>query len=255
MVKNRVSIVIPARNEIYLYKTTLDLLQKAQEDIEIIIVLDGYWPDKSEMVNDPRVSYIHYSQPRGMRNAINSAIRASQGEYIMKIDAHCMVSKGYDKELKSAHKDNWIQIPRRYALDPVKWALEDRNDTKYPIDVMVPSDTLQGIPGIDPTPDQVISDTPISQGSCWFTKRDYYDKSIALDEEKWGMFYWEFLEIMLKCWPTGGEIKVNKAVWYAHWHKTGHTFSLGRGEREKAQEVMETMKPEIDFIKNKFNIK
>ena len=45
MVTGRVSVIIPSRNERFLTKTVIDLLAKAQGDIEIIAVLEGYWPD------------------------------------------------------------------------------------------------------------------------------------------------------------------------------------------------------------------
>ena len=38
----RLSIIIPARNEVYLNRTIKDLQDKATGDIEIIVVLDGY---------------------------------------------------------------------------------------------------------------------------------------------------------------------------------------------------------------------
>ena len=66
-----VTIIIPSRNEPYLQKTILDILKKAVGEIEVIAILDGYWPTAEEMVDDERVKYIHYGTPRGMRNAIN----------------------------------------------------------------------------------------------------------------------------------------------------------------------------------------
>lgn len=39
----RVSVIIPARNERFLPQTVADLLAHGS-DIEIIAVLDGYWP-------------------------------------------------------------------------------------------------------------------------------------------------------------------------------------------------------------------
>ena len=67
---DKTSIAIPSRNEQFLTPTIKDLLAKARGDIEIIVALEGYWPD--EMVDDPRVHYIHSERPRGMRGAINA---------------------------------------------------------------------------------------------------------------------------------------------------------------------------------------
>lgn len=38
------SILIPARNEMFLNRTVEDILSHAKSDFEIIIVLDGQWP-------------------------------------------------------------------------------------------------------------------------------------------------------------------------------------------------------------------
>jgi len=64
------SIIIPSRNEKYLSQTIQSLLKNANETIEIIAVLDGYWCDPEEIVDDKRVVYLHYSESRGMREAI-----------------------------------------------------------------------------------------------------------------------------------------------------------------------------------------
>lgn len=56
-----VSIVIPSRNEEYLNQTVKDLLEKAQGDIEIIVTLDGYWPNPS-LIKDDRIKLIHKSK-------------------------------------------------------------------------------------------------------------------------------------------------------------------------------------------------
>ena len=68
------SIIIPARNEVYLQRTIEDVLQNITADTEIIAVCDGYWPDPA--INDhPRVNIIHHSEARGQRQSINEAAR------------------------------------------------------------------------------------------------------------------------------------------------------------------------------------
>ena len=49
-----VSIIIPSRNEPFLQHTIDDILAKAAGEIEVIVVLDGYWPT-FELKQDPRV--------------------------------------------------------------------------------------------------------------------------------------------------------------------------------------------------------
>jgi glycosyltransferase involved in cell wall biosynthesis len=229
---NMLSIIIPARNEKYLNKTVEELLAKAASEIEIIIVLDGYW---DVPVADPRVRIIHRGKSRGMRNGINSAVAIAQGKYIMKIDAHCMVGQGYDVKLKADCEKNWVVVPRRKRLDPENWKLiEGRPD----IDYMYLSSELKGeqwkSKNEDPELKKIeIDDLMSSQGSCWFMHREYFYELELMDEENYGSFIREFQEIGLKCWLSGGRVIVNKKTWYAHWHKDNRGYSLSAKESEK----------------------
>src|SRR3990167_4654120 len=130
------SIIIPSRNDEYLQKTIDDLLKKAEGAIEVIVVLDGYWPDPV-LINNPRVVIIHHGtfhNSRGMRDSINAGMAIAKGEYVMKIDEHCMVDQGYDVKLIADCEDNWVVIPRRYRLDADKWEIIE--DGRQPIDYM-----------------------------------------------------------------------------------------------------------------------
>jgi glycosyltransferase involved in cell wall biosynthesis len=117
-----VSIVIPARNEQFLNKTIEELLSKSHGEIEILVHLDGYW---SEPIGDPRVRYIHRGEPIGMRRGITSCVQIARGEYVMKIDAHCMVDEGFDVKLVADCEPNWVVIPRRKRLDAERWEVQD----------------------------------------------------------------------------------------------------------------------------------
>jgi glycosyltransferase involved in cell wall biosynthesis len=233
-----VSCIIPSKNEPYLFKTIQDILIKATGKIEVIAILDGWWPKAEEIIDDPRVKYFHQEQ-KGMRSSINSGVAISRGDYILKCDAHVMFEKKFDEVLTKDCKENWIIVPRRYPLDPVNWQIEKRSDSKYPIDYMVLKD-FHAIPyykeGLQ------IDDLMTSQGSCWFMPRKYYDELELLDEDTYGTFFNEFQEIGLKCWLSGGEIKINKNTWYAHWHKTeGRGYSMP-DTNEKALQALEKWK-------------
>lgn len=248
MTTGLVSIVIPSRNEPYLTQTIHDLLSKAKGNIEIIAILDGYWPKPEDIVTDDRVIYLHFSEARGMRNGINSAVAIAKGEYILKSDAHCMYGDGFDEVLKANMETHWIVVPRRYALDPINWKIEE--NPKYPIDYMYLSTDLHGTPWQEKNRDPALEDKKIddlmsAQGSCWFMKKSYFYELELLDEENYGTFFNEFQEIGLKCWLSGGRILVNKKTWYAHWHKpsdVGRGYNLSRDEQPKALAFLENWK-------------
>src|ERR1035437_7608452 len=228
-----VSCIIPSRSAQYLRKTVQDLFDKSEGDIEVIVVLDGRWPEPHEMPpNDPRVIQIHHGIPSdnyGMRESINAGVRVSRGEYILVIDEQCGVDQGYDVKLVADCEDDWVVIPRRKRLEPETWTLV--NDGRRDIDYMAveypyvkPFDKTQGLHGAEwkrPERDNImIDDTPTSQGSCYFMSRKHWDKVIGeLDSTYYGTFTSEAQEVTLKTWFSGGRVIVNKNTWYSHWHK------------------------------------
>lgn len=231
------SVLIPNRNSPFLTKTIKGILENAQTNIEIIVNVDENWPE--EIVHDPRVTYLHPPSPIGLREGINACARVATGKYIMKTDDHCLFALGFDKVLIENHlQDNWVQIPRRYALDAENWKIEERTDDKYPIDYMYQDFPRKGKPNDDGThgvewrdrrnerkdPEFDIDDTPSFQGSCYFMTKNHFDNFLGgLHQQGYGQFAQEAQEIGLKTWLGGGAVKVNKKTWYAHLHK-GKTY-------------------------------
>lgn len=235
-----VSIVIPSRSAQYLKKTVQGLLNNAEGEVEVIVVYDGRWPEKDEMPSDdpsdPRIHQIHHGELAnnyGMRASINLGMRIAQGEYVMKCDEHIMMAKGYDTALIKDCQDDWIIVPRRMRLDPENWRLTEEG--KAPVDYMYiaypyerPYDRRCGLygGGIDKQrtterKDIMVDETMSMQGSCWFTKKAYFDKLFpdGLDDENYGPFNHEAQEVHFKAQLSGGKLMVNKNTWYAHYHK------------------------------------
>ena len=227
MIAGRVSVVIPTRHEPYLAQTVKDLLAKATDSLEIIVVLDGYWD--VTLPADPRVKVLHFGSSRGMRAAITAAVQMSTGQYLLKCDAHTMWDQGYDTVLKADyHEDNWILVPRRYALDAERWAIDESNP-KYPIDYHYLDVALHGVPWTarrEIKRDILLDDEMSSQGSAYFLSRKCWDWLGGLDEANFGPFWREMQELGLKCWLSGGAMKVTKRTWYAHLRKKSRGYSM-----------------------------
>ncbi len=230
------SVCIPNRNSPFLAKTIQDVLDHAGCEVEVIVNIDENWVNWE--VNDSRVRYIHPSAPVGLRQGINNCVALAKGKYIMKVDDHCAFGENFGKILIENHlEDNWVQIPRRYALDAENWKIEERTDDKYPIDYMYQDFPRKGKANDDGThgvewrerrnerntPEYEIDDTPSWQGSCYFMTKNYFDNFLhGLHEEGYGQFAQEAQEIGFKTWLGGGAVKVNKKTWYAHLHKGNH---------------------------------
>lgn len=228
MVQDRVSIIVPARNEPHLVRTVHDLLAKAAGDVEVVVVLDGYW--ELGLPADPRVRILHRGKALGLRPAINGAVHMATGQYLLKCDAHTMWAKGYDEHLRADYREgNWVLVPRRYALDAESWT-RDTSNSKYPVDYHYLDTGLHGVPWTarrDARQGIELDDEMSSQGSAWFMSRAYWDRLGPLDVRGYGPFYREFQEVGLKAWLSGGAVKVTKRTWYAHLRKQARGYDTG----------------------------
>src|SRR6188474_984173 len=125
--KGRVTVIIPARNERYLRQTVVDLLAKAAGDLEILVMLEGPpWPDPP-LPDDPRVRVLFHVEPIGMRPSIMEGAAAATGEYLLKIDAHCIVAEAFDAALKADCDVDWLVVPTRHSIHPDTWTVKRRN--------------------------------------------------------------------------------------------------------------------------------
>jgi glycosyltransferase involved in cell wall biosynthesis len=234
-----ISVVIPSRSPQFLQKTIDDLLAKAKGDVEIIVVLDGIWPDPP-VKTDPHVIVLHHGEVhnnKGMRESINLGMNITKGEYVMKIDEHCMIDQDWDAKLIADCDENWVICPRRFRLDAETWTLS--KDPRPPVDYAYLAypyqrihDNTCGFHGEEwrrPERKDILIDENITiQGSFYFTPRKWWFQMIGpLDESIYGTFTHEAQEVTNNSWFGGGKVMVNKKTWYAHFHKGSHGKGYG----------------------------
>lgn len=219
------SIIIPSRNEKYLEKTIKNVLENAEGEIEILVALDGWLPEPQIVTNDPRVTFFHEPESIGQRQSINKLARIAKGEYIMKLDAHCAVGPGFDRLLFEEFGDNWTVIPRMYNLDVETWTPKLHKRTDYMYMGMDDKGFLRAeyYPNAhlkQPDNDLLIDDTMACMGPCFVMKKDWFWELGGCDEAhgSWGA---QSVEVSCKAWLSGGELKVNKKTWFAHWFRGG----------------------------------
>ena len=240
---SKLSIVIPARQELYLQQTVDDILKKAAGEIEVIVVLDGYWPNPP-LKDDKHLIIIHRER-RGMRAAINAGVAVSRGEYVMKLDAHCAFSEGFDTILTAECDGDWVVVPRRYSLDYQTWKVRTNRpwvDYEYlgnPYCKKIMKNRI-GMHAhvwdarIAERCNILLDENMTFQGSCWLTTREHFQRRIGfLDSTHYGTFVSEAQEVGLKTWLGGGKCMVNKKAWYAHLWK-------GQPYRDKFRELYGT---------------
>lgn len=218
------SVIIPSYKDPLLFKTIQSLLDNSVDDIEIIAVLDGYWPQTFHST-DERVRYIHVGKNSGMRESINVGVRASSGEFLMRTDEHCMFAPGFDRELVRTCKENWIMTARRYFLNPVAWKVMDIPYVDYEKLVIQSAKDTKKFTGLpwherqEARKDILIDETMAMQGSMWVMSRTWWNKVIQeLQTEGYGPMYQDSHEMVFKTWQAGGKLMVNKNTWFAHKH-------------------------------------
>lgn len=248
------SVIIPARNEIFLQKTIESVLENIEADTEIIAICDGYWPDPP-VLDHPRVTIIHVTEPIGQRAAANAGARLSQAKYIMKLDAHCAVDKGFDRKLMLDCKQHWTMIPAMWNLHAFDWeclgcgnrtyqgAKPERcekcgcvNNFKIAMVWQPRGNKVTYSWRFDKNlqfqywrkhhkrpeirNDEII-ETMSFIGACWFMERERFWELDGLDEKHgpWGQVG---TEIALKTWLSGGALMTTKKTWFAHMFRTGN---------------------------------
>lgn len=245
---DKVSVIIPAREEEYLQRTIDDLFAKAKGDVEVIAVLDGYWPNPPLKEHDD-LHIIHKSEPGGMRSAINAGSKLAKGKFLLKCDAHCIFDEGYDVKLKADLEPNWVMVPRRYGLTRKKWEPDKRlyefqyishpKDPHYPFKGCNWPEFAERVNG------QKLVDLMTTQGSCWFTHKDYFlDHLEGLDEINYGWMGREAQELCLKTWLSGGRFVLNRNTWYAHMKRSTRPY------KKKSEWFKKSMEYAMDFWLN-----
>jgi glycosyltransferase involved in cell wall biosynthesis len=220
----KLSCVIPSYKDPLLHKTISSLLENSVlgDQLEIIPVLDGYWPE-IPIINDDRVRVVHLGKNQGMRRAINAGVSVARGEYLLRADEHNMFAKDYDVVLTSQTESNWIVTPRRYFLDPVKWEVMPIPPVDFmKLKIVRVSDTVRKFSGVERPGDdsQPIQESMAMQGSCWVMPHKWWDDVIGeLQNEGYGPHYQDSHEMVFKTWKAGGKLMVNKNTWHAHKHR------------------------------------
>jgi glycosyltransferase involved in cell wall biosynthesis len=226
----RVSVMMPSRNEDYLGPTVADVLAHATGDIEVIVVLDGWWPAKPAMDvlnSDPRVRVLHWGAPRGLRPSLNAAAAMATGEFLFKLDAHCALAHGWDELLTKHCEASDIVVPEKFSLEPDQW-VKFREPWHY-FYLTWPWAEGSKLPwgmhevAYGPNTNAKRAHIPVDdiltfQGSAWMLRKDYWQRLGEMDTDRY-YYAHEAVELGLKAWLGGGRVRIVKSCWYAHLYK------------------------------------
>jgi len=267
------SILIPARNEMFLSRTIEDILSNIEADTEVITVIDGGEAGPPVPV-DPRVQVIRHEVSTGQRASTNEAARASTAKFIMKCDAHCAFDKGFDRKLMEDFEYDWTVIPRMYNLHCFDWVCKTCGNRTYQGPTLTKclkkecestgpferdilwkprwnrcSDYARFDRDLKfqywgdfkrrPEAKGEITEVMSSIGACWMMHRERYWDIDGMDERhgSWGQMG---TELACKTWLSGGRQMVNKKTWFSHMFRTqggdfGFPYPLSGKDVQKAR--------------------
>lgn len=245
------SILIPARNEMFLSKTIEDILEHIEADTEIIIGLDGGWP-VPPIQDHPRIQLIYHSSSVGQRAITNEAARLSTAPYVMKVDAHCSFDQGFDRKLLEDMQPDWTMVPVLRNLHAFDWVCSNGH-RRYqgpagPCEECE-APTHREMVWVGKTNPQSTAfrfdremkfrywrdykhkqegelvESMSLQGSCFMVSRERYFALNICDEAhgSWGQ---QGTEVACKTWLSGGRVIISKKTWYAHLFRTQTGFGF-----------------------------
>lgn len=231
----KVSILIPARREVFalangqttLSRTVEEVYAKARGEFEVLVAFDGKpYEDLRERKN---LRVWRYPVARGTKVVLNELVGHATGEYVMKLDAHCALSEGFDVELAQSCQDTWLLTPRFYTLNTDTWSPRDAKHTDYfllPCPLTDPKLYRFQAGGYWPerTRERAayeIDENLKTHGSSFFLRKSFYERMGGCDETHPDSASGEDAELSLKTWlgPWEGRVMVNKRVWVSHMHK------------------------------------
>ncbi len=192
--KDLVSVIIPVceADERWILRTEDSVRNRAIGPIEIL--------------DDRDVNH------EGHRVLMNRMAKRARGKYLLRLDAHCAMSPGWDARMKSSCGPKTIVKPMLDALEVNTWVggyqdigfigLDREFNNTYPKWKAMNLRRLE-------EPSMSIG------GCCWMIQKDHYWYHEGCDEEL-GIREGGGLEWALKAWLTGGEVLIRTDVVCCH---------------------------------------
>lgn len=238
------SVLIPARNEEFLQRTIDDVFKHSEGDTDVWVALDNW--ENPPKINVKRGGVI--STRLGQRGATNALARMSNAKYVMKLDAHCSLSQGFDVKMMEVMDDDTVVVPSLCNLHAYDWVCENGHrhfqgkydeceqckSTKLSKDVqwkiiakpIMSSfyfDTTLHFQYCEKQSEDIVSETMSLQGSCFMANRDKYWE-LGLCDEFLGSWGSQGTEVSCKTWLSGGYVLSTKRAYYGHQFRETEGF-------------------------------
>ena len=215
----KVKTIFEIREEL---RKPLTEAQEADTDLVSVVIpvcdADVEWIDrtkenvKSNAVGPIEIITARDTEHLGHRVLTNRMARTAGGKYLLRIDAHCSLSPGWDARMKASCGPKTIVKPMLDALDTETWA-PNGNDAGF---IALDREFNNVYPKWKGPYQRNIEEPCMSLGGCcWMIQKDHYWYHEGCDEDL-GIREGGGLEWALKAWLTGGEVLIRTDVVCGH---------------------------------------
>lgn len=187
-----VSVIIADLFEAHLQQTIDNLKEMADGPIEIVVKTDD--------------------DSNGMRHMLNQAADEAKGEFLFKLDGHCIMTPHWDMILKeTCVNPNDMVVSRIKEIDEKNWCMTDRGFDFVKINPDMGVIKCGNFTETDPD----VMETMASIGCGWLIRKQRFNEL----EQNWtrlGRYGQLGAEWALKIWLSGGRLLVHRDVTCGH---------------------------------------
>lgn len=252
-----------------LQRTIDDIFQHAEGEIEVLVALDN-WENPPE-IHVPKGQII--TTQAGQRGATNRLAQLAQGKYVMKLDAHCSMSQGFDVKMIEDMEDDVTMIPAVGNLHVYDWICDNghrhfqgkydeceqcgsTNLTKVPVWKIIAKpirgshcfDTALHFQYSEQEAEGLVTESMSIQGSCFLTTKERYF-ALNICDEAMGSWGQQGVEVACKTWLSGGRVLSTKRAYYGHQFRETEGFPYPNPAEQifATQDISRAL-----FLKNKW---
>jgi len=211
-----VSVIISDLFERHLPETIENLRETADGPIEIIVKSDD--------------------EQRGMRHCLNMAAHEAKGEFLFKLDGHCIMTKHWDTILKTTCENpKDMAVCRIRGINESNWKMKDKG---FSFVTIYPDLSIGSIGDfVDDDPD--VAETMASIGCGWMVHKDQF-MDLGMNWLHLGRYGNLGVEWALKIWLSGGRTLVNRHVICGHLFRRQLVFGCSIEDQRVYRKVLGT---------------
>src|SRR5262245_20829071 len=208
------SIVLPTLNEGSMLSMTIESIEEHVDatDYEVLVVDDGSTDGSTGRYKRPRNPHVRLLRGGGLgvARARNLGASLARGEYLIFMDAHCRVSRGWLQYFAEV-----LSVPGVGLAGPSFTKLE----TPIPrgCGMRWPDYTLDPC-WFEPLGEAAAYTVPLTTGACQAFRRSTFDAIGRYDDgfTRWGF---EDVEMCLRAWLLGYVVAVQPGITIAHFFR------------------------------------